>query len=218
MQGGKAVRGRLSSRRVLLVVALAAILSGCMEVMPSPAPRPDVVSTGLGSTRREWEYDHKLDGPFARKFRADTITGLLYDGRYRVTYWADGPQEAAPSSARISRIEFDTDHGDPQVLKAMVRELLPNDAVLTEYSDSYAGPGNFTETFDCQSFRRAYGLLESMTDAMDSMYWSRVRVRYSPTAPNIVMQMDVWGGIPPESTPIPAPTLPAPSTPPVPSL
>ncbi|MDQ5825372.1 MAG: hypothetical protein M3441_14360 [Chloroflexota bacterium] len=219
MRSGKVAGPWLSSRRVLLVVALGALLSGCMEVLPSPAPRADVVSAGLGSTRREWEYDHKLDGSFTHELKAVTLTGLLYDGRYRVTYWVDGPQEAAPSSARISRLEFDTAHRDLQVLKAMVRELLPDDAVLTEHYDSYGGPSTFKQTFYSQSLSRAYGPLESMRDSRHSWYWSwrRVRVKYSPKEPNIVMHMDVSGGIPPESLPMSVPTLPAPLTPPVPS-
>ncbi|MDQ3703866.1 MAG: hypothetical protein M3437_01345 [Chloroflexota bacterium] len=220
MRSGKAVRPWLSSRWVLLVVALGALLSGCMEVLPSPAPRADVVSAGLGSTRGEWEHDHKLDGPFTRELEPVTLNGLVYDGRYRVTYWVDGPQEAAPSSARISRIEFDTAHRDLHVLKAMVREMLPDDAVLTEHFDSNGGPSTFKQTFYSQSLSKAYGPLESMHGSYNDWYWSwrRVRVKYSPKEPNIVMHMDVSGGIPPGSLPTPVPTLPAPLTPPLPSL
>jgi hypothetical protein len=202
----------------LLAVALGSLLSGCVEVMSSPAPRPEVVTGGLGATRREWDHEHRVTGPFERELGPVTLRGLVYEGGYRVTYWVDGPQEVAPWSARISRIEFDTAHGDPAVLKAMVREMLPDDAVLTEYSDSYAGPGNFTETFDCQSIGSAYGSLESMHYALETWYWRWVKVRYSSTAPNIVIHMDVWGGIPPESTTPAVPTLPVPLTPPAPSL
>jgi hypothetical protein len=199
---------------VLLVVALGGLLPGCVEVMSSPAPRPLVISDGLGATRREWEHEHKLNGPFEGELNPARLRGLIYDGSYRVTYWADGPQEAAPASARISRIEFDTSERDPQVLKALARQLLPNDAALNNYYGLDNEPHDFSEVFMCPTLASAYEQLAYTDDTTGSLYGAWVSVMYSDSTPNITIHIAAWGGVPPEGWPPNAiPTLQVPLTP-----
>ncbi len=203
---------------VLLLVAFGFLLSGCAEVLPTIAPQPQVFSSGLGATRKEWEHDHKLARPFEREVDYFRLKGLLYDDGYGVTYWVDGPQETAPRYARISRIEFDTTVRDPAAMSNLARVLLPADAELIDYFSSDLALSNFTETYESQSLRGVYSPLPGLTNNVDDWYWRRVRVNYSGESPNIVIQTEMWNGIPPERLPIPVPTLPAQMTPPVPSV
>jgi hypothetical protein len=128
----------------------------------------------------------------------------------------DGPQEVAPASARISRIELDTPERDPETLQALAHELLPDDAILNNFYGPSAGSGNFTEIFICPSLDGVYKPLAYTERVLVSGRWSWVGVSYSISTPNIVIRVDPWGGIPPEYVPPPVPTLPVPS--PVPSV
>lgn len=209
--------GGPSGRRfgwVLLVVVVGGLLSGCMEVMSSPAPKPLVISGGLGATRREWEHEHRLDAPFVGELSPDRLRGLIYDGSYRVTYWVDGPQEAAPASARISRIEFDTSERDVQVLKALAREMLPDDAVLNNQYGPDSEPLDFSEVFMCPTLANAYEQLAFTDYPPGSLYGAWASVSYSDSTPTITIQISAWSGVPPEGWPPNAvPTLPVPLTP-----
>jgi hypothetical protein len=185
-----------------------------MEVMPSPAPRPEVISSGLGATRREWDHDHQVTGHFIGEFSLARLRGLVYDSAYKVTFWADGPQGVAPASARISRLEFDTVERDTGALRKLARELLPEDATLIDFYWSSAQTGNFTELYECPSFSRIYEHL-AYTDT-GIWEWNRLRaiVSYSTTTPNFVIQIEPWGGSPPETwPPLAVPTLTVPLTP-----
>ncbi|HVG00257.1 MAG TPA: hypothetical protein VND68_10490 [Chloroflexia bacterium] len=199
--------GGLVARRigwVLLVVALGSLLSGCVEVMSSPAPKPLVISTGLGAARRDWEHKHRLDGPFEAGFTPARLRGLVYDGTYKVTYWADGPQEEAPASARISRIEFGTSERDTEALKSIAREFLPEDAVVNSNYGPDPRTNEFTEVFLATSLMTAYEPL-AFTDGWPlNGYGVWATVAYSEidsAKPHISIQISLWDGIPPEGWP-----------------
>ncbi len=221
MRTGHSARGRRPLFWALLVVAFGSLLSGCVEIVSSPAPPADVVTGGLGATRREWEHDHRADGPFERDLGPTRLRGLVYDGAYRVTYWTDGSQETAPSSARISRIEFDTPESDPEVLKAVARELLPQDAVLHEAYGPSGDTSSFTEVYICPSLESAYGHLTYTAGVSpgDQGSWSRVVVSHAAGGiPGIVVQIGPWGGMPPDGMPPPLSTVPVSLPMPVPSV
>jgi hypothetical protein len=202
---------------VLFLVAFGALLAGCAEVLPSMAPRPQLVSSGLGATRKEWEYDHKLVGPFERDVRSKRLRGLLYEGGIGVTYWVSGPQEAAPQSARISRIELDVPGHDHGMLRDLVASMLPEDATITQYNGPYDDPEIYDELLSSPSLGSVYKPLHTFSDNLGAWYWEQVRVKYSTGKPRVVILIERWGGIPPESSPLAVPTLPAPWTPLVPS-
>lgn len=189
---------------VLLVVAFGSLLSGCVEVMSSPAPKPLVISTGLGAARRDWENKHRLDGPFEAGFIPARLRGLVYDGTYKVTYWADGPQEEAPASARISRIEFATSERDPEALKSIAREFLPEDAVVNSNYGPDPRTSEFTEVFLAPSLMTAYEPLAFTEGRPLNEYdvWAIVSYsEISSTKPHISIQISYWDGLPPEGWP-----------------
>ncbi|HEY0070987.1 MAG TPA: hypothetical protein VGE04_13555 [Chloroflexia bacterium] len=213
--GREGLRGRWPLYGLLLLVTLGGLLSGCAEVLSnSPAPRPDVITNGLGATRREWEHEHKVTSPFTGELKPNRLRGLIYDGAYRVTYWVDGPQEVAPASARISRIEFDTVERDAEVLRSLAREMLPDDATLSDFHWTSNGSGSFTEQYSCPSFSRIYEHLAYTDNSLSDWQWSRANVLYSTSTPNIVIQIDPLSGVPPEGwPPVAVPTLSVPLTP-----
>ena len=214
LSGYSGPTNRRSFCGVLLVVALGGLLSGCVEVMSNAAPKPLVISVGLGAARREWEHEHKLNGPFEAGFTPGRSRGLVYDSAYKVTYWVDGPQEAAPASARVSRIEFDTSERDPEVLKSLARELLPDDAVVNSSYGPDPGATNFTEVYVATSLTTAYGPLAFTYGRPLSGYGVWAIVTYSEITsnkPHIEIQISPWDGIPPEGSPpqaIPTFTIP----------
>ncbi|HEX8599259.1 MAG TPA: hypothetical protein VF952_12175 [Chloroflexia bacterium] len=220
MHSDKSMRGRRFLCRVLLVLVLSALLPGCAEVLPEAAPRAEVVSDGLGATRQVWEHEHKLAASFERDMDYTRLKGLLYEDGYRVTYWVDGPQEAAPASARISRLEFDTPERDHEVLKAIIQELLPQDAVLSDFYGPYGDTSDFTERFEAPSLESVYEPLAYTKNPYlgGEHLFSMVVVRYSGSKPNVVIEIGPWRGIPPESMPPPFSTVPVSLPMPVPSV
>lgn len=199
--------GGPSGRRigwVLLVVVLGGLLPGCVEVMSSPAPKPLVISVGLGAARRDWEHNHRLDGPFEAGFTPARLRGLVYDGTYKVTYWADGPQEEAPASARISRIEFATSERDPEALRSIAREFLPEDAVVSSNYGPDPRTNEFTEVFFATSLMTAYQPLAFTEGRQLNEYDVWAIVSYSEITsakPHILIQISYWDGLPPEGWP-----------------
>lgn len=203
---------------LIFLLVVGVLLPGCMELAPEIAPRSPVQSRGLGASRKDWEREHSLDGGFERQMGPVKLRGLSYDaGRYLVTYWVDGPQEVASSYARISRIEFDIDDWDSKETSDLVRTMLPHDA---DMYDSYRlteintvrilnGTEGFTDSFLCPSLADAYEHLEvTKHTPLQGQDWAWASVSYSLTSPNVVIQLDPWGGIPPESAPPPLGTLP----------